>query len=57
MIAGIALDSLIASGVEDPYTITLVGFSVMFLVLGPPLYYFAGKYYESDKKKLEKVFN
>ena len=57
MIAGIALDSLIASGVEDPYTITLVGFSVMFLVLGPPLYYFAGKYYESDKKKLETAFN
>ena len=57
MVAGIALDSLIASGVEDPYTITLVGFSVMFLILGPILYYFAGKYYESDKKKLEKAFN
>jgi len=29
----------------------------MFLVLGPPLYYFAGKYYQSDRKKLKEVFN
>ena len=56
MIAGIALDSLIASEVEIPYTITLVGFNIMFLILGPILYYLAGKFYESDKAKLARDF-
>ena len=56
MIAGIALDSLIASEVEIPYTITLVGFNIMFLILGPVLYYLAGKFYESDKAKLARDF-
>jgi hypothetical protein len=56
MIAGIALDSLIASEVETPYTITLVGFNIIFLILGPVLYYLAGKFYESDKAKLARDF-
>jgi len=28
----------------------------MFLILGPILYYLAGKYYQSDKAALEKKF-
>ena len=54
---GIMADYALAQGYEDPYTNLLVGFSLMFLVVGPPLYYFAGKYYQSDRKKLKKVFN
>ena len=56
IIAGVVLDNMLASGVEMPYTNTLVAFSVMFLILGPILYYFAGKYYQADKSALEKEF-
>lgn len=56
IIAGIVLDSMLASGAEMPYTQTLVAFSVMFLILGPILYYLAGKYYQADKEALEKEF-
>ena len=56
IIAGVVLDNMLASGTEMPYTQTLVAFSVMFLILGPILYYFAGKYYQSDKAALEKKF-
>ena len=57
IVFGIMADYAVAKGYEDPYTNLLVGFSLMFLILGPPLYYFAGKYYESDKKKLNKIFS
>ena len=57
IVFGIMADYAVAQGYEDPYTNLLVGFSLMFLILGPPLYYFAGKYYESDKKKLNKIFS
>lgn len=56
IIAGVVLDNMLASGVEMPYTNTLVAFSIMFLILGPILYYFAGKYYQADKSALEKEF-
>jgi len=56
IIAGIVLDNMLASGAEMPYTQTLVAFSVMFLILGPILYYLAGKYYQADKEALEKEF-
>ena len=56
IIAGVILDNMLASGVEMPYTNTLVAFSVMFLILGPILYYFAGKYYQADKTALQKEF-
>lgn len=56
IIAGIVLDNMLASGAEMPYTQTLVAFSVMFLILGPILYYLAGKYYQVDKEALEKEF-
>ncbi len=57
IVFGIMADYAVAKGYEDPYTNLLVGFSLMFLILGPPLYYFAGKYYQSDKKKLDKIFS
>ena len=53
---GMLSDNLISQGVENPYTLLLVGFSVMFLVLGPIFYYLAGKYYESDRNKLRAIF-
>ena len=56
IIAGVVLDNMLASGAEMPYTNTLVAFSLMFLILGPILYYFAGKYYQADKTALEKEF-
>jgi len=57
IVFGIMADYAVAQGYEDPYTNLLVGFSLMFLILGPPLYYFAGKYYQSDKKRLNEIFN
>ena len=57
IVFGIMADYAVAQGYEDPYTNLLVGFSLMFLVLGPPLYYFAGKYYQSDKKRLKEIFS
>ena len=57
IVFGIMADYAVAQGYEDPYTNLLVGFSLMFLILGPPLYYFAGRYYQSDKEKLNKIFS
>ena len=54
---GIMADYAVNQGYEDPYTNLLVSFSSIYLVLGPPLYYFAGKYYQSDKKKLNEIFD
>ena len=56
IVFGIMADYAVAQGYEDPYTNLLVGFSLMFLILGPPLYYFAGKYYQSDRKRLNEIF-
>ncbi len=57
IVFGIMADYAVAQGYEDPYTNLLVGFSLMFLILGPPLYYFAGKYYQSDREKLGEIFS
>ena len=57
IVFGIMADYAVAQGYEDPYTNLLVGFSLMFLILGPPLYYFAGKYYQSDRVKLGEIFS
>ena len=54
---GIIADYAVAQGYENPYTNLLVGFSTLFLLLGPLLYYLAGRYYESDRKKLQKEFS
>lgn len=66
-IAGIVIEHLkdtnvhIVSHINDidtaiPYTHTLVGFSVMFMIIGPILYFYAGKFYENDRKELIKRF-
>ncbi len=57
IVFGIMADYAVAQGYQDPYTNLLVGFSLMFLILGPPLYYFAGKYYQSDREKLNEIFS
>lgn len=57
IVFGIMADYAVAQAYEDPYTNLLVGFSLMFLILGPPLYYFAGKYYQSDREKLGEIFS
>ena len=56
LLMGMLSDNLISQGVENPYTLLLVAFSVMFLILGPLFYYLAGRYYESDKAKLAEKF-
>ena len=48
---GIAIDWLIALEVEEPYSKTLLAFTLLSLA-GAPLYYFAGRRYESDRQRL-----
>ena len=52
---GVAVDLLRSASVADPYTTMLVIFTAIS-ALNIPCYYFAGKLYERDKKRLEKVF-
>ena len=52
---GVAVDLLRAASVENPYTTMLVIFTAIS-ALNIPCYYFAGKLYDKDKRKLEKVF-
>ena len=54
---GILADYAVTQGYENPYTNLLVGFSCVFLVFGPILYYLAGRFYEQDKKALIEKFN
>ena len=48
---GIAIDWLIDLKVDEPYTRTLLAFTLLSLA-GAPLYYFAGRRYESDRQRL-----
>ena len=52
---GVAVDLLRSASVADPYTSMLVIFTAIS-ALNIPCYYFAGKLYERDKKRLEEVF-
>ena len=52
---GVAVDLLRAASVENPYTTMLVIFTAIS-ALNIPCYYFAGKLYDKDKRKLEEVF-
>jgi MFS family permease len=49
--AGVYVDWLIARGSEQPYTLTLVLFSLISLC-GLPLFYFAGRRYDKDRARL-----
>ena len=53
---GIFTDILRSFGVIEPYTIMLVTFSLI-AGLAIPCYYFGGKIYESDRKRLLEKFN
>ena len=53
---GIFTDLLRSFGVAEPYTIMLVTFSLI-AGLAIPCYYFGGKIYESDRKRLLEEFN
>ena len=48
---GILIDALIARGVAAPYTWTLLAFTILSLGAAP-LYYWAGRRYQSDRRRL-----
>ena len=48
---GITIDWMIARGVAEPYTSTLVIFTAISL-LAVPLFYMAGKRYDADRTRL-----
>lgn len=48
---GIVIDALIAGGVAEPYSMTLLAFTGLSL-LAIPLFYFAGKRFSSDRARL-----
>ena len=50
-LGGIAIDMMLARGVEEPYTITLLVFTVLSLT-AIPLFYMAGRRYERDRMAL-----
>ena len=52
---GVAVDLLRAASIDNPYTTMLVIFTAIS-ALNIPCYYFAGKLYDKDKRKLEEVF-
>ncbi len=48
---GIVVDWMIADGVAEPYTLTLLAFAALSL-LAIPLFYFAGRRFERDREAL-----
>jgi MFS family permease len=48
---GIVVDWMIADGVAEPYTLTLLAFTALSL-LAIPLFYFAGRRFERDREAL-----
>ena len=50
--AGILLDILIGMGIEEPYTKTLLFFTVLSGILALPLFWFAGIVYKKERKGL-----
>ena len=50
-LAGVTIDWMMASGVAEPYTIALLGFTTISL-LAIPAFYFAGKRFEKDRSAL-----
>tara|TARA_A100001234_G_scaffold47992_1_gene40132 strand:- start:3184 stop:4317 length:1134 start_codon:yes stop_codon:yes gene_type:complete len=69
LISGILMDNMLESVNSHPFAVAmhaqgtvlvysnvLVGFAIMFLIMGTILYYLAGKYYESDRKKLSEIY-
>jgi MFS transporter, Spinster family, sphingosine-1-phosphate transporter len=50
-LAGVAIDWMIASGIAEPYTKALLGFTCISL-LAIPLFFLAGKRFEKDRSRL-----
>ena len=48
---GIVIDAMMARGVAEPYTWTLLAFTIVSLGAAP-LYYWAGRRYQSDRQRL-----
>ena len=48
---GIAIDQMIAAGSAEPYTVTLLSFTVLSMI-AIPLFFFAGRRFEKDKAAL-----
>ena len=51
---GVAIDLLMAYGVAEPYTWTLLAFTLASLGAAP-LYYFAGRRYQGDRRRLQEL--
>ncbi len=49
--AGYVIDVMIAEGVEEPYTMTLLAFTVLSAT-AIPLFYLAGRRFEADRRRL-----
>jgi predicted MFS family arabinose efflux permease len=49
---GFFVDMMIARGAEDPYTQTLLAYTLLSLI-AIPLFYFAGRRFNADKSRLE----
>ncbi len=50
-LGGVVIDALMARGVAEPYTWTLLAFTIISLGAAP-LYYWAGRRYQSDRQRL-----
>ena len=50
-VGGVVIDALMARGVAEPYTWTLLAFTILSLGAAP-LYYWAGRRYQSDRRRL-----
>jgi hypothetical protein len=50
-LAGLSIDLMISYGIEEPYSLTLIGFS-LFSFLAMPCFLFAGLRYNRDREKL-----
>lgn len=48
---GILIDALMARGVAEPYTWTLLAFTIISLGAAP-LYYWAGRRYQPDRQRV-----
>jgi MFS family permease len=54
-LGGVAIDALAASGVAEPYTWTLLIFTLLSL-LAIPLFFLAGRRFQSDRQRIFRAF-
>ena len=51
-LTGVAIDFMTAYGVDEPYSVTLLWFTVFSLFLAMPCFLFAGLRYKRDQERL-----